>query len=311
MASNIEFYNRYRGALETEQVYGEGYLRFVYGNPLGRMLLFALIKRSFFSRAYGWLMSRPRSRRKIAPFIAQYGLDTTEFADPVEAFGCFNEFFTRRLDPEARPICPDDAALVFPADGRHLVFPELSQAKPEYVKSCAFALERFVGSTELAEAYRHGAMLISRLCPTDYHRFHFPTEGIASAPERIGGDLYSVSPIGLERVTTTFIDNKRWVTTITSERWGVVTFVEVGATAVGSVVHTAGPGPVEKGDEKGYFLFGGSTVVVLFEPGRVAFSADLLEHSARGVELYAKMGDIAGRVDSAGPVELAGPSDAE
>lgn len=299
MASNIEVYNRYRGALETEQVYGEGYLRFVYGNPLGRLLLFALIKRSFFSRFYGWLMSRPSSRRKIEPFIAQFGLDTNEFADPVASFQSFNEFFTRRLDPKARPICADDDALVFPADGRHLVFPDVSQAKPAYVKSCAFELERFVGSAELGKAYRRGSMLISRLCPTDYHRFHFPTGGTASAPSRIDGHLYSVSPIGLERVTSTFLDNKRWVTTITSEQWGVVTFVEVGATAVGSVVHTAGAGPVEKGDEKGYFLFGGSTVVVLFEPGRVAFCADLLEHSARGVELYAKMGDIAGRADTA------------
>lgn len=295
MPSNIRVFNRYRGAIEQEQVYGEGYLRFVYGNPLGRLLLFALIKRSFFSRIYGWLMSRPRSRRKIAPFIEQYGLDVSEFASPVAEFRSFNEFFTRRLDPSARPVQADDAALVFPADGRHLVFPHVSLAKPAYVKSCAFDLERFVGSAELAKAYRQGSMLISRLCPTDYHRFHFPVGGIASAPSRIDGQLFSVSPIGLERVTTTFLDNKRWVTTITSERWGVVTFVEVGATAVGSVVHTAGAGPVEKGAEKGYFLFGGSTVVVLFEPGRVAFARDLLDQSERGVELYAKMGDLAGR----------------
>ncbi|MEX1362927.1 MAG: phosphatidylserine decarboxylase [Nannocystaceae bacterium] len=296
MANDIDVYNRYTGAIEQEMVYGEGYLRFVYDNPLGRLLLFALIKRSFFSRLYGWLMSRPGSRRKIEPFIEQYRLDASEFAEPVSAFGTFNEFFTRRLTAAARPICEDEDALVFPADGRHLVFPDLSRAQPAYVKACAFELARFVGSDELARDYEHGSMLICRLAPIDYHRFHFPVSGVAGPVRRIAGDLLSVSPIGLARMTKTFVDNKRWVTTIETERFGRVTFIEVGATAVGSVEHTAGPGPVERGDEKGYFLFGGSTVVVLLEPGRVQWSDDLLEHSARGVELYAKMGDVAGRL---------------
>lgn len=295
MPSNIDVYNRYTGATEREMVYGEGYLRFIYRNPVGRLLLFALIKRSLFSRVYGWLMSRPGSRAKIEPFIAKYGLDVGEFAEPVAAFGSFNDFFTRRLAPAARPICADEDALVLPADGRHLVFPDLSLAKPAYVKTFAFDLERFLGDQALAERYAHGSMLIARLAPIDYHRFHFPIAGTASEVKRIDGELLSVSPIGLERMTRTFLDNKRWVTTIESDTWGVVTFVEVGATGVGSVVHTAGAGPVEKGQEKGYFLFGGSTVVVIFEPGRVIFSDDLVEHSARGVELYAKMGDIAGR----------------
>ncbi len=296
MPTAIEVYNRYRDALEPEQVYGEGYLRFIYDNPLGRLLLFALVKRSIFSWFYGRLMSRPASRAKILPFIERYGLDADEFADPVSSFGSFNEFFIRKLDPKARPIAPGDDTLVFPADGRHLVFPDLSQAQPAYVKSCAFELERFLGDAALGDKYRTGSMLISRLAPIDYHRFHFPVGGQASAPVRIDGHLLSVSPIGLQRVTTTFLDNKRWVTTIDSERFGTVTFVEVGATAVGAVVHTAGPGAVTKGQEKGYFLFGGSTVVVLFEPGRVQFSDDVVQRSREGVELYAKMGDVAGTV---------------
>lgn len=293
MLSKIEVHNRYRGVIEQEQIYGERYLRFVYSNPVGRLLLFAIVKRSLFSALYGRMMSTRRSRRRIAPFIETYGLDAGEFAQA--EFGSFNEFFHRKLRPEARPICSEEDALVFPADGRHSVYPDLSVAQPEYVKHCAFDLERFVGDRALATRYERGAMLISRLAPVDYHRFHFPVDGEASAPSLIPGHLFSVSPIALEQVARTFLENKRWVTTIHSERWGTVTFLEVGATNVGSVVFTAGAGPVKRGDEKGYFLFGGSTVILLFEPGRVTFSDDLVEQTRAGRELYAKMGDIAGR----------------
>jgi len=292
MRSSIEYYHRERGTLEQEQIYGERYLRFVYGHPVGRLLLFAFVKRALFSRLYGALMSSRRSRRKIAPFIETYGIDTSEFV--AAEFGSFNEFFHRRLHPSARPVCAEPDAFVLPADGRHSVFPDLTLARPQYIKHCAFDLPRFLGDATLALAYESGAMLVSRLAPVDYHRFHFPVDGHATDPRLIPGFLYSVSPLALERVPRTFVDNKRWVTVIDSQRFGRVVFVEVGATNVGSVVHTAAAGPVHRGDEKGYFLFGGSTVVVLLEPGRVDWSDDLLEHSARGCEVYAKMGERVG-----------------
>ena len=89
----VQYFNRYTGRTETEQIYGEGFLRWTYGNPLGRLCLRALVKRALFSRWYGWRMSRPSSRRKIAPFIAEYRVATAEFADPPESFASFNEFF--------------------------------------------------------------------------------------------------------------------------------------------------------------------------------------------------------------------------
>ncbi|MDO8944577.1 MAG: phosphatidylserine decarboxylase, partial [Desulfobacterales bacterium] len=126
-AEPIQCLNRYTGRIETEQVYGERFLRFTYGNPLGRIALHALVKRSVFSRWYGWRMDAPRSRAKVAPFIRQYGVDTGEFADPPDSYRSFNEFFYRRLTPAARPIAPGERTAVFPADGRHLGFQDISR----------------------------------------------------------------------------------------------------------------------------------------------------------------------------------------
>jgi phosphatidylserine decarboxylase len=106
-ADAIRFFHRHTQRVETEQVYGEGFLRWIYGSLSGRLALHAVAKRAFFSRWYGWRMDRPASRARIAPFIQQFGVDESEFADPPESFRTFNEFFFRKLKPGARPIAGD------------------------------------------------------------------------------------------------------------------------------------------------------------------------------------------------------------
>jgi phosphatidylserine decarboxylase len=294
-ASPIQFYNRLTQQLETEAVYGEGPLRFVYENPLGQMALHALVKRAVFSRWYGSQMDAAASIKRVAPFIEKFGVDVSEFAESVESFGSFNEFFYRKLKPEARPIVAEEKTVALPADGRHLVFPDVSQCTDFMVKGVRFDIAKLVGDSGLAQRYRRGSMLISRLCPTDYHRFHLPWGGIAESPRLMNGPLYSVSPIALMKRPSIFWENKRYLTRLRSQEIGEFVFIEVGATCVGSVVHTSTPGQFyKKGDEKGYFRFGGSSVITIFEPGHVKFADDLLEHSAAGREVYARMGDLAG-----------------
>ena len=295
VAEPIQFFNRSTGRLETETVYGEGFLRWTYGNPLGRLALHAFVKRSLFSRWYGWRMNRPCSRAKVAPFIAHYGVDARELADAPESYRTFNEFFFRKLRPAARPIDADPSAAVFPADGRHLGFPDVSKMDGIFVKGAVFDLGKLLGDATLAARFREGAMVMSRLCPVDYHRFHFPVAGVPDAPRLINGPLYSVSPIALRRNIHIFTENKRAVTRIESAQFGTVLMLEVGATCVGSFAYTFTPGvPVVKGAEKGFFKFGGSSTITLFERGRVKLAEDLQQHSARGVELYARMGDRLG-----------------
>ena len=291
----IRYFNRHTGAIETEQVYGEGFLRWAYGNPLGALELAALVKRPMFSRWYGRRMSSAASAARIAPFIARYGLDPAEFADPPESYASFNEFFYRKLKPAARPIDGDDASAVFPADGRHLGFERASAISAVFVKGQRFDLPTLLGDAALAARYADGALVLSRLCPVDYHRFHFPVAGTPGATRMINGPLFSVSPLALRQRLSYLWTNKRSVTRLETRRFGTVLLLEIGATCVGTIAQTYRPGsPVAKGEEKGYFAFGGSSTITLFEPGAIRLEADLLNHSAAHTELYARIGSRLG-----------------
>ena len=291
---HIAVYNRYTGSLETESVYGEKWLRWSYETAAGRLMLNAVIKRAWFSRWYGWRMSRPGSRRLVQPFVETYGLDETEFADPVTSFRSFNDFFSRELRSGARPIDPDPASIVFPADGRHLGFPSIGSQDRIYAKGQSLNLHELFDDSELARRFAGGAVVISRLCPVDYHRFHMPCAGVLSEPRSIPGPLFSVSPIALRSQVGFLAENKRAVSLIRETVCGTVAMVEVGATCVGTIIQTAPPGWVAKGVEKGMFRFGGSCVITLFEPKRVKLSDDLATESARGYEIFARMGDRLG-----------------
>lgn len=302
-AQPIRFYNRYTHKIETEQIYGELWLRLSYENPIGRMFVWSAVRRALFSQFYGAKMNNPVSALKILPFIAKYELDSDEFAKSPFDYKTFNEFFFRALKPGARPITPGDNVAVFPADGRHLAFQDVTTAPGFYVKGATFTLAELLGEAELPEADRKlaktfagGAMLISRLCPVDYHRYHFPVSGTPAESRRIEGWLYSVSPIALRRNIRYLLQNKREVTVIDSPQFGQVAMVEVGATNVGSIRQTFTPGrAMSKGDEKGMFAFGGSCVITIFQRGRIQFDADVLQHSAEHLETYAKMGDRLGQ----------------
>ena len=240
-------------------------------------------------------MSRPASRRRIAPFVARYGLAPGEFDRPPESYRSFNDFFARRLRPGARPVDPSPSSLVFPADGRHLGFADLSTLDAVHVKGQRFDLEDMLRCDLLARRYRKGSAVLSRLCPTDCHRFHFPVGGHPASPRVIPGFLYSVSPVALRANLSLLWRNRRAVTRLSTAEAGEVILVEFGATNVGSIHQTHTPdAPVEKGDEKGYFRFGASAVMTLFEPGSVRLSRDLLLHSGQSRELYARMGDVMG-----------------
>jgi len=298
-ADPIRFYNRYTQALETEQIFGERWLRFAYGNPLGRAGVWLLARRKAFSAYYGWKMNRRRSQLRVLPFIAQYDLNVEEFAKSAFDYRSFNEFFYRALKPECRPIAEGRGVAVLPADGRHLVFPNVETAGGFYVKGAKFSLAELLGDAALGEEFRGGAMLISRLCPVDYHRFHFPVSGLPGPARLINGKLYSVSPIALRRNIRYLVQNKRMLTLIETEAFGRVAMLEVGATNVGSIRQSYVENrAVAKGEEKGLFAFGGSCVVTVFPRGRIQFAPDLVEQSAAHIETYARMGDRLGECGS-------------
>jgi phosphatidylserine decarboxylase len=298
-AEPLRYYDRYDRTLKTEKIFGERWLRFAYGNPLGRLSVWLFAKRRLFSWFYGRRMNDRKSEMLIFKFIADYDINAFEFAKSAFEFKTFNEFFHRALKPESRPIAPGLEVAVLPADGRHLAFPDIDLADGFYVKGSKFSLSDLLGDDELAREFSGGAMLISRLCPSDYHRFHFPVSGTPSEAVLIRGSLFSVNPIALRRNIQYLVRNKRFLTFIDSAEFGKVAMVEVGATNVGSIVEGFLAGrPVEKGAEKGMFAFGGSCVITLFAKGRIQLDPDLVEQTSRHVETYARMGDRLGTAPS-------------
>jgi len=190
---------------------------------------------------------------------------------------------------------------VFPADGRHLGFSDASKIEGVFVKGQRFDLERLLGQASLAARYARGTLVLSRLCPVDYHRFHFPVAGNPSPTTLLNGPLYSVNPIALRRNLSYLWENRRTLTTLETEKFGTVLLLEIGATNVGSIVQTYRPGrAVVKGEEKGYFRFGGSSTLLLFEPGRVRLADDLVAQSQNRCELYAHVGDRLGTAAGSG-----------
>lgn len=292
---DIIFFNRYTGQFEKEQIAGEAWIRWVYGSPLGKLALHALVKRALFSKLLGASKNTASSRKDIAPFVETYGINMEESQKSIEEFLHFNDFFYRRLRPDARPIDQTPGAAAFPADARHMGWQCAADMNNVFLKGQQFDIPALLGNRELAERYIKGSVVLSRLCPTDYHRFHFPVAGIPSPSLIIPGPLASVSPICLKHRISWLWTNKRVLTLLQSEEWGQVAILAVGATGVGGIHMTYNPeNQTSKGGEQGYFSFGGSTVMTFFEPGRIHLDQDLLDLTSQCVELYARQGDHMG-----------------
>ncbi len=292
----MKYFNRYTQELEKEKIPSENNLKFFYTTLLGRFFLHMFVKRSFVSKIFGYFTNLSLSKKKIIPFAKKYNIDLNLFEKKPNEYLCFNDFFYRKFKPGLRPITSNENEICFPADGRHFGFQNIDAIQSFEIKGHKFNLKKLLNDKKLAEQFHGGTCIISRLAPTDYHRFHFPCDGIPQAAHCINGTLFSVNPIALMKSFRILGENKRWLTHFYSEKFGHMVILEIGATCVGSVTQTYIAGnPVKKGDEKGYFSFGGSTVVTLFEYDKVTLSEDLKFFTQRGTELYAHMGDCMGK----------------
>ncbi|MDB5099232.1 MAG: hypothetical protein JWM80_3653 [Cyanobacteria bacterium RYN_339] len=286
----VRFRKRDSGEIVEEAIFSERTLRWFYEHPVGSLVFRGLLNNRPFCDWYGRQMDRPRTAARIPDFIAQFGIDMAE-AEPA-TYKSFNAFFTRRLLPTARPFDQDPRALCAAGDGKALVYPVLDEDVRLPIKGTACSPEALLAGE--AAAFAGGAALILRLAPYDYHRFHFPDGGMAAAARRVPGGYHSVNPIALAKVPDLFCRNKRDVTIVETDHFGKVAIIEVAAITIGTIVQTYQPGRVERGQEKGYFQYGGSTVVLLFEPGRVRFDDDLVADSVAGLEVAVKCGSRIG-----------------
>lgn len=264
-------------------------MRFLYYNPFGRLFLRLLTWRPL-SRIAGKYLDSKLSRRKIKKYIKKHDIDMSNFIQ--EDYASFNAFFTRRIKPELRPFDRSPASFVAPCDGKLTLY-EIDDKTKFEVKGFEYTVETLLKNRELASRYRGGFCFIFRLAVEDYHRYFYLDDGIKGENVFIKGRLHTVQPAALEKKRV-FAENCREYTVLETEHFGAVTQVEVGAMMVGRIVNLHGEHSFKRGEEKGRFEFGGSTIIVLVEKGKVVPDAELRENTVAGKETIVKCGERIG-----------------
>lgn len=290
---DIKFYDRKEKCYKIEKVAGKKYLNWTYSSPMGMRFLEALIKKKFFSKIYGFYCDSFLSKYKINKFIKSFNINMNDYKSCT--YKNFNEFFVRKLSDKARPICIEKDTLISPCDGKILAYENIDIESIIQVKGINYSLYELIGNKEILQNYKDGTCLIFRLSPTDYHRFHFVDDGVCCPTTKIKGNYYSVNPVALKSINKLFCQNKREWCIFKSQNFNDILYVEVGATCVGSIIQTYTPNkPIKKGDEKGFFKFGGSTVILFLQKNSVKIHDDIIKQTKLGFESYVRMGDSIG-----------------
>ncbi|KAF8473437.1 phosphatidylserine decarboxylase-domain-containing protein [Kalaharituber pfeilii] len=255
----------------------------------------------------GKVESSPASKKKIKSFVDFYKIDMSLFEpEDINAYPSFQDFFIRRHKPGVRPIHkPDDStAAIVVADCRLVVYDTVPHARSIWIKGHNFTIKNLIQDDTEWQRWHNGSVASFRLSPQDYHRFHSPVTGRIKWCKRIAGDYYGVDPICIRSDIDVLTSNARCAVVIVTQDFGEVLFVAIGAKEVGTVkIHERFHAPgmlIHKGDELGMFEFGGSSIIVAFEPGRIEFDDDLVYHSNRAIEVDVEMGMSLGKATKPG-----------
>lgn len=262
------------------------FLRVLYRTIPGRFLLKLLVHPGV-SRLAGWILSAPISKCFVRPYIKKYGIPMSGYVE--REYSSFNDFFTRRRLPQQI----EGEGLISPCDGLLSAY-RIDKSSRFRVKETEYSLGDLLKDGELAEEYQGGVCLIFRLTPRHYHRYCYIDDGYQGEDRVIPGVLHSVRPICCESYPV-YIQNSREYTLLYTEHFGAVVHMEVGALLVGRIVNTHGRGRMLRGQEKGHFEFGGSTILLMFKRGCVVIDEKLFSAAARGQECPVRMGEIIGK----------------
>ncbi|KAI0764292.1 phosphatidylserine decarboxylase-domain-containing protein [Trametes elegans] len=254
----------------------------------------------------GKIYDSGESVKSIPSFIQTYSIGLDELQEPdITKYRCFNDFFYRKLKSGVRPVANanDPAAFCSATDSRLTVYPTVDLAKQFWIKGSQFTIPNLLGvdpDSDKARLFEGSSVAVFRLAPQDYHRFHSPLDGVVGDITDIDGQYYTVNPQAVnEPGFDVFTANERAVLYLThTQSNSPVAFVAIGAMLVGSIRWTGGAhkgASVKRGDELGYFAYGGSTVIALFPEGLIQFDDDLVRNSAVPIETLVKVGDSLGR----------------
>ena len=292
----IRYFNRDRGEIELERVYQGFIVNWLYNSFLGSLLCSIVSRMRWISAFYGAWQNFSLSRYKIDPFVKKFDVDMREFM-PAEgdSYPNFNSFFIRKFRPNGRSFDSTPEKMPAFCEGRYFGHSELTEDKVFPVKGRFLRAGDLLGSSRWASTFEGGPILLARLCPSDYHRFHFPDDGKIIDSYPVEGVLHSVNPVALKRIPGVFFSNKRVVSILDTKNFGTLAYIEVGAICVGSIVSTTSDKNFTRGQEKGFFRFGGSSILLMGTVGSWTPWEDILEHTAEGIETYIKLGSPVGR----------------
>lgn len=288
----IQYYDRYSGQIQTEKVMAGKSIEWLYSSFVGRFFLPILTKR-FISRLMGWWQSRPQSAKGIPQFISDFDIRIKDFLpekDGQENYSNFNAFFIRRYREGLRPFAQDQKTMPAFCEARYFGVEKVTENLRFPVKGQFLKASELLGSSKWASTFEEGPLMIARLCPVDYHWFHFPDQGKILDSFRIPGAFHSVSPLALKHEPQVFCVNERQVTILETENFGKIAYIEVGALCVGRIVQTYRSSTFKRGEKKGHFLFGGSTVIILGEKGAWRPADDILYYSSLKLETLLRLG---------------------
>jgi len=301
----IRFHNRVSNSVENEKVYGSQYVDLAYKNALGHFLTEKILTKPWLSKLMGVYEDSSASISRIEPFIEQYGIRMDDYEN--QKFRSFNEFFIRKFRTGKRPFNASPNVFCAGAEARYRAFENISAHSRIQVKGIELSIEELFGNSELASEFDGGTVIIARLCPVDYHRFHFPIDGEVIRQYRVRGLLHSVNPVALSVNPDIFLVNERQVCIFNNHSLGNMAMIEVGALGVGKIIQSYSHQSTfvgtkfEKGQEKGYFLFGGSTVIWVLKKGTITLAQDLASNSLNGeggLETWIPLGDTLGELRS-------------
>ena len=264
-------------------------LRFLYHTLPGRFVLRLLTCRGI-SKLCGAYLDSPLSRGMIGRFAKKNSIDLSQYEE-IE-YRNFNQFFARKIKPGLRELDPDRQAFTSPCDGLLSAY-RISNGLVLPIKQSEYSISSLLGGDAIAERYRDGICLVFRLCVDHYHRYGYIDDGVKGENIFIPGRLHTVRPIALE-AHPVFVENCREYTVMETEHFGTLTQIEVGALLVGKIKNNHSAGAFARGDEKGCFLYGGSTIVVLAERDAVTLDERFFEETANERETPIKLGERLG-----------------
>ncbi len=264
-------------------------LRFLYHTSCGRSVLKVLTLPAL-SKAAGVFMDSRFSVPLIDGFIKNNNIDMSEFEE--RDFVSFNDFFTRHVKNGKRPVDMSDDSFIAPCDGNLTVYNIYSDGI-YHIKNSSYKISDLLRSEKLAKKFENGYMMVFRLCVDNYHRYHYLDDGIKSVNRSIPGILHTVMPIAVNSCNV-YCENSREYTLLRTKNFGDVIQMEVGAMLVGKIKNHHEKHRFKRGEEKGMFLYGGSTIILLVEPGKVMIDDDILTYSANGIETPVKFGQKLG-----------------